>query len=314
MNIAFMFPGQGAQYVGMGKEFFDKFSFVKEIYDIANKILGYDLCDLSFNGPAEKLGRTKYSQPAILVASVACFKVLQKKVPECGFSVGGGLSLGEYTALVATGAISFQDAVELVSHRAQFMEEASQECKGGMASILGLEEDVVRNILKEEGNSIDVANLNSPGQVVISGEVEDINNVLPTLKEAGARRAMLLNVSGPFHSRKMETARQKLTPYIEKVNIQKPQIPFVANVTGALIDDPLEIKKCLIEQVSQSTYWAKSIQTMAAMGAEKFIEIGPGKVLGGLLKRIDKGLSYHNIENNESLARTKEDIGYAARK
>lgn len=314
MKIAFMFPGQGAQSVGMGKDFFDQYPEAEKVFSTANEILGYDLAKLCFDGPTEQLNQTKYSQPAILVTSIACLRVLEKEIPELQPAAVAGLSLGEYTALIASGAISFSDAVGLVQKRAGFMQAASEQVKGGMASILGLEEEVVRETLNKCGTSVDVANLNCPGQVVVSGELEKINEITPIINQAGARRIVMLEVSGAFHSRLMEPARKQLEPYLRDVLISEPKTTFVANVTGTPLVNPVEIKDSLVAQVASATYWAKGIQNILASGIDTFIEIGPGKVLGGLLRRINKQLKYYNVEDITSLNKMKEGLGYALRK
>ena len=282
-RTAFMFPGQGAQSVGMGKELYANLPRARDIYSEANEILGYDLKEICFNGPGKVLAQTKYSQPAILVTSMA---YLQQKEQEP--QAVAGLSLGEYTALICAGALKFSSGLELVQQRALLMEEASSQCAGGMASIIGLGEEEVRRIIRENGDKVDIANLNCPGQVVISGLKEDIDGIIPMVKAAGARKVIPLKVSGPFHSRYMDPARVQLEPFIREAEIKEPRISFYANVTGTRISNPEEIKDCLIRQVSSTTYWEKGICNMIADGAESFQEVGPGNVLAGLLRRIRK--------------------------
>lgn len=314
MKIAFMFPGQGAQYIGMGQEFFHAYPEAKAVFSAANEILGYDLAELCFTGPEEKLNQTKYSQPGILVSSIACLRVLQREMPVLQVQAAAGLSLGEYTALVAGVALSLTDAVTLVQKRADFMQEASSQVAGGMTSVLGIEEKIIRDILARMKLAVDIANLNSPDQVVISGKLEDIKAVIPYLMEAGAKKTIMLPVSGPFHSRWMEPAKKRLEPYLEKIVIQSPRIGFIANVTATFLDNPKEIKKALRDQVASATYWEKGIRCMLAAGIDTFIEIGPGRTLGGLLRRIAKQAGYFNLENMESLTKLKEALGYALRK
>lgn len=288
-----MFPGQGAQYVGMGKELANEFPQAKELYDTANQILGYDIKKLCFEGPSEQLVQTKNSQPAILATSVACLQVLKAEIPEIIPTGVCGLSLGEYTSLVCVGAIEFDNALRLVSKRASFMQEASESSNGGMLSIIGVTEDEVRSKLQDKA---DIANLNCPGQVVVSAGKDQMEHISSLFK-----KVIPLDVSGPFHSRFMESAREKLKPLIMDVKINEPSVTFIANVNGVPVKEPYEIKECLIKQVSSSVYWEKSIRSMIALGIDTFIEIGPGKVLGGILRRIDRKLKYFNIENIESL-------------
>lgn len=278
-----MFAGQGSQFVGMGKELCDKSKDSNEIFDRANEILGYDLKNICFEGPVETLTKTKYSQPAILVTSIAHLKTIN----EMPYAVAG-LSLGEYSALICSGAIDFENGLKLLQLRAELMDEASSLVGGGMASVIGLDEETVRNILSENCDSVDIANLNCPGQVVISGLKDDIKRIIPILTEKGARKVILLDVSGPFHSKYMEPARVKLEKYINDTNFKSPKIKFYANVTGESVEDPEMIKRYLIKQVTSSVYWEKTIKNMISTGIDTFVEIGPGSVLTGLLKRINK--------------------------
>lgn len=277
MSIGFLFPGQGAQYVGMGKELYEKYPDVHDVFNSANEILGYDIKKICFTGPEEELVQTKYSQPAILVTSMAHLKTLEQKP-----SAVAGLSLGEYSALICAGALEFSDGLKLVQYRAEFMQEASQRCNGGMASVIGLDEQEVRRIIKEHGDTVDAANLNCPGQVVISGLLEEIEKLKPYFK-----KIIKLDVSGPFHSRYMEPAMVRLRPYIENTNIKEPKTPFFANVTGEEVSSPDEIKKYLIMQVTSPVYWERTVRNMSESGIDTFIEAGPGNVLTGLLRRIN---------------------------
>lgn len=314
MKAAFIFPGQGAQYAGMGKEFFKCYPVARDAYQQANEVLGYDIADLCFNGPAEKLKQTKYSQPAILATSVVCLRVLAEEIPSLEAKAVAGLSLGEYTALVACGSLDFSAALTLVQARAEFMQSASEQNPGGMISVIGLDEKAVRDILAAHGDRVDIANINCPGQIVVSGKLADLEELNPLLTQAGAKRIIKLEVNGPFHSRLMASAREKLTPYLMETAVSKPRMSFIANVSGTVLAEPEEIKKFLIAQVVSTTYWARGIEyisAFSALGADTFIEIGPGKVLGGLLRRINKQARYFNIEDSVSLNKLKEGLGYA---
>jgi [acyl-carrier-protein] S-malonyltransferase len=283
MKTAFLFPGQGSQFVGMGKELYEQHQSVRDVFKSANDIVGYDLKKLCFEGPENELVQTKYSQPAILVTSIA-----QLKTNDLLPDAVAGLSLGEYTALVCAGCLSFEDGLKLVQKRAELMQEASLSIDGGMSSVIGQDEQTIREILKENGDTVDVANLNCPGQVVISGIKSDIEKLTPVLHSKGARKIIPLSVSGAFHSRYMESARTGLAPFLEKTQIKSPKITFFANVTGEPVSDPGEIKKYLIKQVTSSVYWEKTIRQMLAIGIDNFNEVGPGNVLTGLLRRIQK--------------------------
>ncbi len=308
MKIAFLFPGQGAQYAGMGKEFFECYPAAQATYRQANDVLGYDIAALCFNGPAEKLKETRYSQPAILITSIACFRVLQTEIPGLKSEAVAGLSLGEYTALVACGALEYTAALPLVQARANFMQEASEQNPGGMICVIGLEEKAVRDILARQGGEADIANVNCPGQIVLSGKTEQLTQLIPVFNQAGAKRVIPLEVNGPFHSRLMAPAQEKLTPYLEKAALTEPRTNFIANVTGTNLSDPEEIKRSLITQVASTTYWSKGIEQMLAIGIDTFIEIGPGKVLGGLLRKINKQARYFNVQDTASLNRTRDSL------
>lgn len=295
VEVAYIFPGQGAQVIGMGKDLYDNFPAAKEVFEKAASILKLDIKKLCFEGPQEELSTTANSQPAILTTSIAALKAYESSqfysqyLPK--FSLG--LSLGEYTALVAAGSISFEDAIVLVRKRGELMEEASRKNPGKMACILGMEIAAVDELCK--GIGCEIANLNCPGQVVVSGKTNNIELLASLAKDKGAKRVLMLDVSGPFHSSLMTTARDKLKDYIDKVQFQPPKLNFISNVDATLQTDPVKIKDNLIKQVNSKTLWEESIKLTAASGIKTFLEIGPGQVLKGLLKKIDPKLEVKNF-------------------
>lgn len=309
-NVAYIFPGQGAQYVGMGKDLYDTYPRAKEVFDQANEILDFDIKELCFEGPAEKLSTTAYSQPSILVASIAALRVLESEVPALIPEAVLGLSLGEYTALVAAKSIDFKDGVELVKSRGKFMEEASEENPGKMASILGISTEVAEEVCKE--SSCEIANLNCPGQIVISGKAESIEKAVIVAKEKGAKRSIILDVSGPFHSSLMSGASEKLKGVLDVMRIKKPEFSFISNVNASFESDQAELKRNLLAQLVSRTYWEDSINMLAASGVKTFLEIGPGKVLKGLLRRIDSNLVVHNVGTVEDLQNLSQSEGVKA--
>ena len=296
--VGYLFAGQGSQYVGMGKDLAETFSEAKSIFERANKVLGFSISDLCFNGPQEELTRTSNCQPAIVTMSVACWQIYLTKHPEASGYMAG-LSLGEYSALVASNALNFEDAVNLVRWRGQFMEEAAAKYPGKMLSIIGLDLVTVKEICNQV--KAEVANINCPGQTVISGAPEVIVNAQALAKEKGAKLAVILEVSGAFHSSFMQEASRKLARELEKVKISTPKIPVVSNVTGQLVFTPDEIKENLIRQVSGSVLWEDSMRLILGKGVASFLEFGPGKVLKGLMRRIDSNAQVANIEKKEDL-------------
>jgi len=301
VDVALIFPGQGAQFVGMGKDLYDNYPQAKEVFDRANEILKFDIKKLCFEGPKEELSTTRYSQPAILTASIAALKafessqIYQQITPK--FSLG--LSLGEYTALVAAGSISFDDALTLVKKRGELMEDASNKNPGKMACVIGMEMQSVETLCK--GFGCEIANLNCPGQVVVSGRTSNIELFASLAKEKGAKRVLMLDVSGPFHSSLMTPARDKLKEHIEKVRIAPPRLSFVSNVDAKVQTDASKIKENLIAQVNSKTLWEESVRLVSGGGIKLFFEIGPGQVLKGLLKKIDPKLEVKNIGTLQDL-------------
>ncbi len=301
MKIAFVFPGQASQYVGMGKEFYHDYPEAAAIYQKADEALGFPLSRLCFEGPQEELNLTAITQPAVLATSAACLAVLNSVTGLVPSAVGGH-SLGEYTALVAAGSLAFEDAVKLVRKRGQYMQEATPVGAGGMAAVLGLSAGQVVEACKQApAGVVEAVNLNCPGQVVIAGDIAGLQAVGPLLKAAGARRVTPLPVSAPFHSCLMAPAGERLADDLEKIDVADPQIPVMVNVSAAPVCDGAQIKESLIKQVSSPVRWEECVQGMLAMGVDTFLEVGPGKVLSGLIKRISRDATILNIEDRASL-------------
>jgi len=296
--VGYLFAGQGSQYVGMGKDLFKSFPEAKAIFDKADKVLGFPISDLCFNGPLDELIKTNNCQPAIVTMSIACWQAYQAKHSEKDGYMAG-LSLGEYSALVAAGALNFEDAVYLVSRRGQFMEEEAVKHPGKMLSIIGLDLAKVEEICGQV--KAEVANINCPGQVVISGSPEAIENAQILAKEKGAKLAVVLEVSGAFHSSFMQGASLKLAQELEKINISSPKFPVICNVTGKPVLTAQEIKQNLIQQVSASVLWEDSMKLILSKNVTTFFEFGPGKVLKGLMRHIDSNAQVINIEKSSDI-------------
>ncbi|MFK2819438.1 ACP S-malonyltransferase [Flavobacteriaceae sp. LMIT009] len=282
---AYIFPGQGAQFSGMGLDLYENSPLAQELFENANNILGFSITDVMFEGSAEDLKQTKVTQPAIFLHSVILAKTLGDSFKP---DMVAGHSLGEFSALVANGTLNFEDGLKLVSQRAQAMQKACELQPSTMAAVLGLEDNVVENVCKETEGVVVAANYNCPGQLVISGEIEAINTACETLKEAGARRALVLPVGGAFHSPMMEPAREELAAAIEATTFSKPSCPIYQNVTAIAVTDENAIKVNLISQLTAPVRWTQSVQQMIADGASLFTEVGPGKVLQGLVKKINR--------------------------
>jgi [acyl-carrier-protein] S-malonyltransferase len=302
-KISFVFPGQGSQYVGMGKEIYEHFDEARKTFDEASDALGYNVSHLSFKGPDEELNKTIRTQPCILTVSIAIYRVLLSK--GINPSVVAGHSLGEYSALVAADVLSFTDAVKLTEKRGQFMQEAVPEGKGLMAAILGLERNKVDEIcLSLESGYASPANYNCPGQIVISGEKEAVEEAMKRAKEAGAKRALPIAVSVPSHCTLMADASRRLAELLDRIEFRNPTIPVVNNADAMFLNDITSIKKSLVHQLNSPLLWEDSIKAIADSGIEVFVEVGPGKVLSGLIKRIEPGLKVLHVEDIKSLEET----------
>ncbi len=304
-KIALVFPGQGSQFVGMGKELVQHSPAAKQIFDKADAALGLSLSALCFEGPEEDLRLTVNTQPAILTMSVAVLEAIKEKHPNLQAEFTAGHSLGEYSALVAAGSLSFEDAVKTVRSRGQFMEEAVPAGQGAMSAVLGMDRDLLHQVCEEvssQGYPVQLANLNSPGQIVISGSAEGVKLAGDKAKESGAKRVMPLNVSGPFHSSLMAPASEKLASVLDGVEIHDARIPVVANVSAKAVTQASDIKQSLIQQVASPVLWEDSVMYMVEQGVTTFIEIGPGKVLTGLIKKIaPKETQIFAVQDMESL-------------
>lgn len=304
-KLAFVFPGQGAQTVGMGKDFCEQYDVAKKLFAQADEALGYSIKDMCFEGPAEDLKLTANTQPAILTMSVIANEILKEHdiLPD----VTGGHSLGEYSALVVADVLDFQDAVLLVHKRGQYMQEAVPVGQGGMAAIIGLADEVIIDACakaSKEAGEVQAVNFNCPGQTVIAGTTKGVEAAVETLKAAGAKKAVILPVSAPFHSTLMKPAAEKLAAELDKVEIRDAKIPVVSNFTGKLETKADEIKANLVAQADNPVKWIDCVNTMKEFGTDTFVEAGPGKTLCGFNRRIDRSLKSVNVENLETLQKT----------
>lgn len=308
-KLAFIFSPQGSQTPGMGKDLSDNIDVCRQIYETANDELGFDLRSICFNGPEEELRNTEIAQPALLTTSIAALRALESE----GFkpSVVAGHSVGEYAAIVASGALKFEDAVRLVRRRGQLMAEAGSKTDGTMAAIIGLTSDDVKAIVEEAAGSdaLDVANYNSPEQTVISGERTAVERACDLAKEKGAKRALMLNVSGAFHSRLMAPASAAIEQELAAIEIKAPRIPIVANVLADYVTTPDEIRLSLVKQLAGSVRWVESIRKMVEDGCDCFVEVGVGQALVGMVKRIDGNVQTAAVSDCASLKALAESVG-----
>jgi len=305
-KIAFLFPGQGCQYVGMGKDLYLNSPQAREVFDLADSRLGYELSSLCFNGSEQDLTQTENTQPAILTVSVAAYRALAA----CGVraELMAGLSLGEYSALVCSGMLEFAEAVTLVRKRGLYMQQAVPEGVGGMAAVLGLETEKVEQACEQARTFglIQIANYNCPGQIVISGEKKALEAAAANAVALGARRVIPLQVSGPFHTSLLQPAAEKLAQELKAVNLKEPEVAVISNVTAEIIPDPVTALQLLPQQVKSPVLWEMTIRKMLAAGVDTFVEIGPGSTLRGFVKKIDRQANLLNVEDMASLANTVE--------
>lgn len=302
MITAFLFPGQGSQKVGMGKDLIEASASAKRRYEEANDIMGIDLAKLSFEGPEEILRRTEVTQPALFVASVALAELIMAKGLTPSFSAGH--SLGEYSALTTAGVFTFTQALALVKLRGDAMSRAGQERSGTMAAVIGLDADAVKCICDKASEGVEVAvpaNFNSPGQIVISGNVDAVKNAMKLAEESGAIKAIELNVSGAFHSPLMDTAKMSMKKALDEISLSRARFPVVMNISAEAVSEPNEIKENLIRQLDNPVRWIETVETLRDLGATDFVEVGPGRVLQGLNHRIDRTLSTRGIERFDQI-------------
>ena len=303
-KTALLFAGQGAQFVGMGKDLAEAHPTAKSVFAQAEEALGYGLSEICFSGPEEALVRTEHAQPAIYLVGWIALQLLREQSPSLAFEATAGLSLGEFTALAAADALGFEDGLRVVRRRGELMQDACEASSGGMAAIVGLDEENVRAVCEQAG--VYLANLNCPGQIVVSGDVDKMDAACEAAKEAGAKRAIPLPVAGAYHSPLMQPAQAGLAEALTKVGLQSSRVPVFSNVTGQAHGGADTIAATMVDQVTSSVRWEACIRAMIADGVTRFIELGPGTALTGFMRRIDRGLEVLSVGDNDSLAKTSE--------
>ena len=306
-QIVLLFSGQGAQKTGMGKDFFEHSATCREMAIQADKALGFGLTEIMFEGPDEELTKTSRCQPALYLHGLMALALIRERVPTLQPVAAAGLSLGEFTAHAAAGTFSMETGLQLVGKRGAFMEEACNATQGSMAALIGGDEEQVQALAKEA--DVDVANYNAPGQIVLSGTAEGIDKAVEKAKDFGIRRAIKLNVAGAYHSRLMQSAQDKLAAELAAVELATPTMPVICNYAASVVSDAAEIRSMLEKQVTGSVRWTASIQKLVEMGHTTFLELGPGKVLAGLVAKIHKDAVVHSVEDLQSLEKAVETLG-----
>ncbi len=306
-KLAVIFPGQGAQSVGMGKSLFENSDEAKEVFETANRVLGKSISDICFEGPEETLQQTINTQPAILTTSLAAFEALKSKL-NLNIDYTAGHSLGEYAAMYTAGVFSLEDILKLIAKRAELMNKAATSTKGTMAAVLGLNKEKIEEALTSVSGIVSVANFNSPEQIVITGEIEAVNSAMEKLKEAGAKRVIPLSVSGAFHSELMREAGEEFKNFVDEFTANNANISVITNVDADITVNADDFKNKMPEQIYSSVYWTQTIEKMVSLGVDTFVEVGPGKVLAGLNKKINPEVKTYNVYDFDSLNATIEAL------